>query len=438
MSDSATKKRFVTGASWTLIGYAAQNVFRLGGNLILTRLLDPSAFGLMALTSIFITGLELLSDVGVGPAIIQSQRGDEQLLLDTAWTVQVIRGVILFGVSLLVSWPAAKYYKTPGLAPLIMAAGVGIVVRGFTPTRVHALNRQVLLGRLTTVDFACQLVGLIVTVTASYALRSVWGLLIGTLVGDVVRVAFSFAFLPGRPHRMVLDRDALKDIVHVGRWILVSTGVTFAAGNLDRLLMGRWLSVTELGIYSVAFQMVMAITGAGRAIGGRVMFPILAETARLSREMLYVRLRKARLVWVVPTVAGLLVLAIWGDVLIRILYKSNFQDAGWMLRILAAGAIAGVLNQTTGIVWPSLGDFRMITVLMTVQVPVLILAMYLGRLWYGTPGLVVGVASVELLMWPLESLLVAKCHKLWQPEIDLPCLAISSVVVAIGTVLRWT
>jgi hypothetical protein len=78
----------------------------------------------------------------------------------------------------------------------------------------------------------------------------------------------------------------------------------------------------------------------------------------------------------------------------------------------------------------------MITVLMTVQVPVLILAMYFGRLWYGTPGLVVGAASVELLMWPLESLLVAKRHKLWQPEIDLPTLAISAVVVAIGTVLR--
>jgi O-antigen/teichoic acid export membrane protein len=437
MSDASTKKRFVTGASWTLIGYAAQNVFRLGRNLVLTRLLDPNAFGLMALTSIFITGLELLSDVGVGPAIIRSNRGDEQSLLDTAWTVQVIRGFILFGFSLLISWPAARYYKTPTLAPLITLAGIGIIIRGFTPTRVHALNRQVLLGRLTAVDFGCQLVGLLVTVGASFALRSVWGLLIGTLAGDVVRVAFSFAFLPGRPHRFALDREALQDIVHVGRWILVSTSVTFAAGNLDRLLMGRWLSVRDLGIYSIAFQMVMAVTGAGRAIGSRVMFPILAETARLSRDMLYVRLRKGRLVWVIPTVGALLILAIWGDVLIRVLYKANFRDAGWMLRILAAGAIPAVLNQTTGIVWPSLSDFKMIALFMAVQVPVLVVAMYLGRHWYGTPGLVMGVASAELLMWPFESLLVSKRHKLWQPEIDLPCLVISAAIVALGTYLRW-
>jgi len=436
-SEASTKRRFLTGASWTLIGYGAQNVFRLGGNLVLTRLLDPNAFGLMALTSIFITGLELLSDVGVGPAIIRSNRGDEQGLLDTAWTVQVIRGFILFAVSLLVSWPAAKYYKTPSLSPLIMLAGVGIIIRGFTPTRVHALNRQVLLGRLTAVDFACQLVGLLVTVGASYALRSVWGLLIGTLAGDVARVTFSFAFLPGRPHRFVIEKDALQDIVHVGRWILVSTAVTFTAGNLDRLLMGKWLSVRDLGIYSIAFQMVMAVTGAGRAIGGRVIFPILAETARLSREMLYVRLRRARLVWLIPTVGVLLLLAIWGDVVIRVLYKSTYRDAGWMLRILAAGAIAAVLNQTTGIVWPSLSDFKIIALFMAVQVPVLVVAMYFGRHWYGTPGLVVGAASAELLMWPFESFLVSKRHKLWQPEIDLPCLAISAAVVAIGAYLRW-
>jgi O-antigen/teichoic acid export membrane protein len=124
-------------------------------------------------------------------------------------------------------------------------------------------------------------------------------------------------------------------------------------------------------------------------------------------------------------------------VLIRVLYKANFRDAGWMLRILAAGAIPAVLNQTTGIVWPSLSDFKMIALFMAVQVPVLVVAMYLGRHWYGTPGLVMGVASAELLMWPFESLLVSKRHKLWQPEIDLPCLVISAAIVALGTYLRW-
>jgi O-antigen/teichoic acid export membrane protein len=430
------KQRFLAGASWTIVGYGAQNVLRLGSNLILTRILDPGAFGLMALATIFITGLELLSDVGVGPAIIQSKRGDDQQLLDTAWTIQIIRGFILFGFCLIVSWPAARYYATPSLGPLVAVTGLGLVVRGFTPTRVHALNRKVLLGRLTVVDLGCQVFSLLVTVTACWMWRSVWGLVVGTLAGDLCRVVLSFAILPGHRHHLSLDRTALHDLVHVGRWIIVSTAVTFAAGNLDRLLMGKWLSVTELGIYSIAFQMVGALTGVGRSIGSRVMFPILAETARMSREMLYERLRKGRLLWLVPTVAGLLLLSIWGDVLIRHLYKANYHEAGWMLRILAAGAIVATINQTTGIAWPSLGDFRLIAVFMAVQVPVLVAAMYLGRLWYGTPGLVVGIAAVELLMWPLESFLVQKRHKLWQPEIDLPCLAMSAVVVALGAVLH--
>jgi O-antigen/teichoic acid export membrane protein len=430
------RHRVISGIRWTLVGYGAQNVLRFASNLMLTRLLQPTAFGLMTLTNIFIMGLELLSDVGVGPAIIQSKRGDDHRLLDTAWTVQIVRGFILFGVSLVIAWPASKYYSSAQLGPLIVAAGVGIVIRGFTPTRVHSLNRKVLLGRLTLMEFSSQIIALTVTLLLSWKLRSVWGLLIGTLVGDVARVVLSFAVLPGHRHRLLFDRDALKEIVHIGRWIILSTAVTYAAANLDRLVMGRLLSVREVGIYSIAFQIVSSVTGLGRMFGSRVIFPVLAETARLSKENLYLRLRKARVLWILPTVAVLVILSIWGDVLIRHLYKADYQAAGWMLRILAAGAIVATVNQATGVVWPSLGDFKVISILMVVQVPILLTFMYIGRLTFGVVGFVVGAAAVEIPILPLQSFLVQRRHKLWQPEVDLPILAIGAALVTLGFLLR--
>ncbi|HEY2899544.1 MAG TPA: oligosaccharide flippase family protein, partial [Polyangia bacterium] len=336
---ASLRARVRRGTSWTVVAYGGQNILRFGSNLVLTRILDPGAFGLMTLTTIFILGLELLSDVGVGPAIIHSPRGDDQRLLDTAWTVQIIRGLALFLGALLIGWPAAHAYSSPALAWLIAAAGLGIVIRGFTPTRVHALNRQVVLGRLTVMELSCQVFSIAVTIGASWALRSVWGLLIGSLAGDVARVALSFALLPGQRHHWLLDHDAVTEIVRVGRWIILSTAVTYAANNLDRLLMGRLLSVRDVGVYSIAFQIVSAVTGLGRALGSRVLFPILAETARQSRDKLYPRLRQGRALWILPTVAALLVLAIWGDVAIRLLYKADYQAAGWMLRVLAAGSI---------------------------------------------------------------------------------------------------
>jgi O-antigen/teichoic acid export membrane protein len=67
----------VSGVVWTILGYGASQVLRFGGNLILTRLLLPEYFGLMALVNIPIIGLQLFSDVGIIPSIVQNQRGDE-------------------------------------------------------------------------------------------------------------------------------------------------------------------------------------------------------------------------------------------------------------------------------------------------------------------------------------------------------------------------
>lgn len=429
------KRRAVTGATWTVAGYGAQQFLRFASNLLLTRLLAPDAFGLMALTSVFVLGLELLSDVGLGPAIIASQRGDDHRLLDTAWTIQVIRGFLLFGFALALALPLARVYGEPRLAGLIAAAGAGIAIRGFTATRVHSLNRQVLLGRLTVMDLACQVVNVGVTIAAAWWLRTAWALLVGSIVADGVRVALSFLMLPGHRHRFLLEGKAISEIVRVGRWIFLSTAVTYAVGQLDRLTMGRLLSMREVGIYSIAFQIVNSAVSVGRTVGSRVLFPVLAETVRESPGRLYGRLKRARMLWVVPSAAGLVVLAIWGDWIIRLLYTRDYQDAGWMLRLLAAGSIVAVVNQSVGIVWPALGEFRTITVLMLVQVTFLFGGMLLGHATSGVVGLVAAIAAVEVAVYPVQAAMIAR-RKLWQPELDFPVLAVSALLVAAGTLLR--
>jgi len=431
----SVKTRTVQGAGWTVAGYGIQQILRLGSNLITTRLLAPDAFGLMAMVFVFITGLEMLSDVGVGPAIIQSKHGDDRRLLDTAWTVQVIRGFLLLALCVMLGWPVARLYAEPRLTALLAAAGVGIAIRGFTPTRVHSLNRQVLLGRLTAMELLSQAMSIVVTIASAWLLRSVWALLIGVIFGDVARVSLSYLMLPGHRHRLRLDREAVGELVRVGRWIFFSTAVSYAAGNLDRLTMGRLVSIRELGVYTIAFQIAGAALHVGRAVSSRVLFPVLAETLRTSPERLYQRLLKARTAYLLPTVLGSLALAVWGDVLIRVLYRPEFHEAGWMLRIMGAGCVVAAVNQSAGVLWPALGEFRTITLLMLLQVPVLLAAMFVGHALFGTVGFVVGLCIPELVILPVQSLLTSR-RRLWQPELDLPVLVVSALVIAIGAIAR--
>jgi O-antigen/teichoic acid export membrane protein len=434
-APASVKVRTIRGAFWTIFNHGAGQILRFGSNIVLTRLLVPEAFGLMSLVWVFITGLEMLSDVGVGPAIIRSERGDDPALLDTAWTVQIIRGFALFALSALVAWPAAKFYSQPQLSALIGVAGLGIAIRGFTPTRVHALNRKVILGRLTAMELVCQVTTIVIMIVGAWMFHSVWALLVGTLAGDVMHVVLSYLILPGHSHRLRMDRQSLGEIVHVGRWIVVSTALTFAVGYMDRMVIGRLLTVRELGIYSIAFQIVLAVLGVGRAVSGRVLFPVLSETIRENPELFYQRLRRARLLWMVPTAVGLLLLYLGGGKLIELIYKPAYHDAGWMLQILAAGSLVGVVNQSAGVIWPALGEFRTNVVIMATQIVVSLVAMFAGYEMGGTVGFVVGVATVELLMYPVQSAVIRR-RKLWQPEVDLPVMAVGGLVILLGFLLR--
>src|SRR5687767_15876104 len=96
------KRQVVKGVAWIVIGYGVSQFIRLGSNLILTRLLVPEIFGLIALMHAFIIGMSMFSDIGLRPSIIQSKRSNDPVFLNTAWTMQFIRGVILWVACLII------------------------------------------------------------------------------------------------------------------------------------------------------------------------------------------------------------------------------------------------------------------------------------------------------------------------------------------------
>jgi len=428
---ASIQRRAVGGAFWSISGYGVQQGLRMGSHLVLARLLLPEAFGLMALSTIILIGLEMLSDVGLGPAIVQGRHGDDPKLLHSAWTIQIIRGFFLYCIALLLALPLASWYEAPQLRLLVPALGLTTVLRGFTSIRLHSLHRAIRIRPIAILEITVQAITSVIMIVAALLWPTVWALVIGRLVGDVFRTVLSHVALPGARDRLGWDRQAVKDLITVGRWIFLSTAINFAAGNLDRLSLGHLFTMTELGIYSVAFMFCDLLLRAGITVGSKVFFPVLAETVREDVGILYTRLRKIRLLWLVPAAFALVALSIGGDWLVNLLYKAEFHEAGWMLRILAAGTVVAVINKSGAVVWLALGEFRVITFLLLVQIPVLCGAMFAGYHLAGIVGVVTGVALTEALVYPLHAILLWR-RKLWQPEVDLPVAAVSGLLVALG------
>ena len=148
--------RAMRGSLWTIAGFGGGQVLRLGSNLILTRLLAPNAFGLMALINVFIICLEMLSDIGVHAAIIHNKRGDDPEFLRTACTIGVIRGVLLWIVSCLIAWPVAVFYNEPRLMLMIPISGLIVLIMGFQTRALAQHNRHMNLERLTVLQLVAQ------------------------------------------------------------------------------------------------------------------------------------------------------------------------------------------------------------------------------------------------------------------------------------------
>src|SRR5713101_1716008 len=108
-------QRVLRAGGWTVLGYGTSQLLLLAGNLILTRLLFPEAFGLMAIVLAVMVGVALLSDVGIEQSIIHNKRGNEPAFVNTAWSIKVIRGVLMWLALWLLADPLASLYGEPML-----------------------------------------------------------------------------------------------------------------------------------------------------------------------------------------------------------------------------------------------------------------------------------------------------------------------------------
>jgi O-antigen/teichoic acid export membrane protein len=357
--SASLRTRAISAGIWTLAGYGLSLCLRLGSNLLMTRLLAPEMFGVMAIAAMVTAILMMLSDLGIGQSIVRSPHGGEPVFLDTAWTVQILRGLGLWLVALtvcgLLYWAGAhgaiqarSAYGAPELPAVVAVSSFALVIAGFEATNSATAERALDQRRLSLLAILSQLGGLAVMVPIALIGRSIWALVAGTLASTLVTTLLSHLWLRGHRNRLRWDATALRELISFGKWLFVSSVVTVLAANGDRLLLGGILDAHALGVYSIAALLVGTLdSGVQRVLRG-VSLPALSEAIRRDRAhftRVYHRLR-VPLDITLLFAAGALFMA--GDLIVHLLYDSRYAEAGDMLRVLALSLAVtryGVANQ---------------------------------------------------------------------------------------------
>ena len=398
---------------------------------ILTRLLAPQVFGLMALVNVIIQGLKLFTDIGIGPSIIQNKRGEDPVFLNTAWTLQILRGLGITIICAIAAYPASLIYRDPKLIALIAVTGLNTFVGGLGSIHLHTYNKQLKVGWLTFVDIATQVLTIVATVILAYYWRNVWALVVGTLISSAVRAVWSYIVFRGPPHRFVLDRGVMKEMFHFGKWITISTCLTFLVNSGDRLVLGRYLTCAELGVYTIGFLIPQAIIGILQPIGSRVIFPLCVKL--LPRGMDHFRPRIFKIKWlaVIGLLPPLWIITIFAQTIINTLFDARYHDAGWILRLFATSTAVPVITLSLGAVLFAQGDsYRAMLIILTRLIGTAV-SVGVGAWLGGKSGMIVGFAVASLVTYP-QMAWYARRTGTWFPKLDIFGLTASLAALAIG------
>lgn len=345
---SSEKKLAIKGAIWTIASYGSSQLIRFASNLILTRLLLPELFGLVGLAYVFITGINLFSDIGLGPSIVQNKRGDDPQFLNTAWTMQVIRSLFIWTCLLIITKPISDFYEDPRLLWLIPIIGINSLVGGFNSTATSSLNRQMAVKKIVIFELGIQVVSTTVMIVWACFDRSIWAIVAGGFTGTLTELVWSHFLIRGKSNRLAWDQEAAKEIFSYGKWIFLSTALFFLCSQADRLVLGKIFSLTMLGIYGIAFTLGDMPRQVIIALGGRVIFPSISMLADLPREELRAKIIKNRNLILIPLAIGLAIFVSFGDQLILTLYRKEYMAASWMMPILALGIWHTTLHNLMG------------------------------------------------------------------------------------------
>jgi len=259
--DGTLGRKTVRGGLWNVSSMLVRRGLGFVQYMVLVRLLLNADIGLMVLAGSVMEFLDLLTDVAVGAALIQGEDvGRERL--DTAWSIQVGRSILLCAVIFFAAPYVTEFYRSTAkpneqaefalLTPILRLIGLRFLIGGLASVSVHLLRKELDFRRVEMLGIITQTISITTTIVFGVLLRNVWALVIGQLVQQTLYTVGSYFVHPYRPSfRIHRDRA----------WALIRFGVNLTAGGIlflgtssaPNFVLPKVLDLNNLGLFFLAF-----------------------------------------------------------------------------------------------------------------------------------------------------------------------------------------
>lgn len=274
--DGDLTERAVKSGLWASAITAGNRGLQIVTLVVVAGLLGPTALGLLGIALLTLAVLEVFSNLGMDAALIQRREENVDAYLDTAWVMQIVRGVVLAVVAWTIAPHAAVFFGEPRSVDLIRAIGFSPLLLGLRNPAVMYFQKNLEFHR----QFGYQLSGTVVDVSVALALAittgSVWALVLGKLAGDVTRTLVSYLIHDYRP-TFHADLGKGRELFGYGKWIMGASITAFLLGQGDDIFVGWFLGATALGFYQLAYRLARTPATEVTRVISSTMFPTYSK-----------------------------------------------------------------------------------------------------------------------------------------------------------------
>lgn len=345
-AGSPLMRRIVTSGGIVMGGFGVGQVLRIISNLILTRLLAPEAFGLMAVAISINIWAVMLTDIGVTSSVIRSRNSEDPEFVRTAWTTALLRNLFVWviiiaaggGVFLLAGaeiMPSDSVFADPVLPLIMIAMGLQLPVEGLASMNSALASRRLAMKRIVALEITRQLFTMLVTIIFAWLGFSVWALVIGTIAGAAFNTILSHFVFPGPSMGLRMVRTHFDEIFNFGKWLIIASFFGFIVNRGDQLLFGWALDKESFSLYAVASIWIAAAITLIQTVLNRIYYPAFSEVLRTDPEALTGLYRKTRApldAFVVAAAFGAFFLA---EPVFSFIYPNDYSGVGYYVKLLA-------------------------------------------------------------------------------------------------------
>lgn len=343
----------IRGAGAALLGQVCKLLLGLASLSLLARFLDARDFGLLAMVAVLTRFLMQFKDLGLALATIQRKQIDDDQVSALFW-VNVGLGALLALVTALLAPAVAWYYGEPSLVGITMVLGALFLLGGLAVQHRALLARRMRLARIAVVEVGALAVGVGAGVGAAVLGAGYWALVV-LQVGNALAVTIGLWMACGwRPGRASFS-PGVRSMLTFGAHLTAFNTVNFVKRNLDNLLIGKYLGAAVLGLYSVAYRMLLLPVEQINTPLTTVAVPALSQ---LQDDVEGYRSYYRRAIGLIVTIGMPIVVFMFvaADDVIAVVLGPKWSGVVPIFRTLAPAAMVGTFNVATGWVYVSLGQ----------------------------------------------------------------------------------